>query len=149
MNYLNWDITFMLGLSAGARLADTEITFFHCCFLGMQPNGGMCMCTNKTFLYMDCSVRVSNELGASHPLVAKFSVLVVNANSVLISILFSAIVLIFKVGLSKLFTTDAEVIAAVSDLTPLLAISVFLNGIQPILSGNCAFTTGIILANLL
>ncbi|XP_034702792.1 protein DETOXIFICATION 41-like [Vitis riparia] len=99
MNYLNWDITFMLGLSAGA------------------------------------SVRISNELGAAHPLVAKFSVLVVNANSIIISIFFSAIVLIFKIGLSKLFTSDTEVINAVSKLTPLLAISVFLNGIQPILSG--------------
>lgn len=81
------------------------------------------------------SVRVSNELGASHPKVAKLSVLVVNTNSIIISIFFSAIILIFKVGLSKLFTNDAEVIEAVSNLTPLLAISVFLNGIQPILSG--------------
>ncbi|KAJ6399253.1 hypothetical protein OIU77_019907 [Salix suchowensis] len=72
MNYLNWDMEFMLGLSAST------------------------------------SVRVSNELGA---------------------------VLSFRVGLSKLFTSDVEVIEAVSDLTPLLAISVFLNGIQPILSG--------------
>ena len=31
----------------------------------------------------DCSVRVSNELGAAHPLVAKFSMLVVNANSII------------------------------------------------------------------
>lgn len=44
--------------------------------------------------------------------------------------------LIFKTELSKLFTSDSEVIQAVSDLTPLLAISVFLNGIQPILSGK-------------
>lgn len=85
---------------------------------------------------MDCSVRVSNELGAGHPRVAKFSVLVVNGTSILISIVFTIIVLVFKVGLSKLFTTDTEVIEAVSELTPLLAISVFLNGIQPILSGN-------------
>ncbi|TQD83110.1 hypothetical protein C1H46_031341 [Malus baccata] len=99
MNYLNWDMQFMLGLSAAA------------------------------------SVRVSNELGAGHPKVAKFSVFVVNGTSILISIVFSAIILIFRVGLSKLFTSDAEVIAAVSDLTSLLAISVFLNGIQPILSG--------------
>ncbi|XP_058195436.1 protein DETOXIFICATION 41-like [Rhododendron vialii] len=99
MNYLNWDMQFMLGLAAAA------------------------------------SVRVSNELGAGHPMVAKFSVVVVTATSVIISIIFSAIVLIFKVELSKLFTTDSEVIAAVSNLTPLLAISVFLNGIQPILSG--------------
>ncbi|XP_038717694.1 protein DETOXIFICATION 41-like isoform X2 [Tripterygium wilfordii] len=81
------------------------------------------------------SVRVSNELGAGHPRVAKLSVIVVTANSLIISIILSAIVGIFKVGLSKLFTSDAQVIAAVSKLTPLLAISVFLNGIQPILSG--------------
>lgn len=82
-----------------------------------------------------CSIRVSNELGAGHPKVTKFSVIVVNTNSILISIVFCAIVLIFRVGLSQLFTTDSEVIEAVSNLTPLLAISVFLNGIQPILSG--------------
>ncbi|KAJ8753445.1 hypothetical protein K2173_019844 [Erythroxylum novogranatense] len=99
MNYLNWDMQFMLGLSAAA------------------------------------SIRVSNELGAGHPRVAKCSVVVVNVTSIAISIIFSAIVLIFRVGLSKLFTDDSEVIEAVSDLTPLLAISVFLNGIQPILSG--------------
>ena len=45
----------------------------------------------------DCSVRVSNELGVAHPLVEKFSVLMVNANSIIISLFFSAIVLIFKV----------------------------------------------------
>ncbi|XWS30091.1 hypothetical protein CRYUN_Cryun24cG0088400 [Craigia yunnanensis] len=99
MNYLNWDMQFMLGLGAAA------------------------------------SIRVSNELGAGHPRVAKFSVFVVNGTSILISIVFSAIVLIFRVGLSQAFTSDSEIIEAVSDLTPLLAISVFLNGIQPILSG--------------
>ncbi|XP_004306280.1 PREDICTED: protein TRANSPARENT TESTA 12-like [Fragaria vesca subsp. vesca] len=99
MNYLNWDITFMLGLGAAA------------------------------------SVRVGNELGAGHPKVARFSVFVVNVTSVLISVIFSVIVLFLRVQLSKLFASDAEVIKAVSDLTPLLAISIFLNGIQPILSG--------------
>ncbi|XP_054798679.1 protein DETOXIFICATION 41-like [Prosopis cineraria] len=99
MNYLNWDMQFMLGLSAAA------------------------------------SIRVSNELGANHPRVAKFAVFVVTGTSILISIVFCAIVLIFRVGLSKLFTTDEEVIEEVSNLCSLLAISVFLNGIQPILSG--------------
>ncbi|CAI0461211.1 unnamed protein product [Linum tenue] len=99
MNYLNWDMQFMLGLSAAA------------------------------------SVRVSNELGGGHPNVARLAVGVVNFTSILISTLFSAVVLICRVGLSKLFTTDSQVIDAVSNLTPLLAISVFLNGIQPILSG--------------
>lgn len=35
----------------------------------------------------------------------------------------------------KLFTGDAHLIKAVPELKPLLAISVFSNGIQPILSG--------------
>ncbi|XP_043702003.1 protein DETOXIFICATION 41-like [Telopea speciosissima] len=99
MNYLNWDMQFMLGLSTGT------------------------------------SVRVGNELGAGNPKVARLSVIVVNATSILISIIFSAFVLICRTALSKAFTSDDEVITAVSDLTPLLAISVFLNGIQPILSG--------------
>ncbi|XVF60765.1 hypothetical protein PTKIN_Ptkin08bG0074800 [Pterospermum kingtungense] len=81
------------------------------------------------------SVRVSKELGSGHPRVAKFSMFVVSGTSILISIVLSAIVLIFRIGLSKAFTSDSEVLEAVSDLTPLLAISVFLNGFQPILSG--------------
>lgn len=84
----------------------------------------------------DYSVRVSNELGAGNPKVAKFSVLVVNATSILMSLFFGTIVLVFKVGLSKLFSTDSEVVEAVKDLAPLLALSVLLNGIQPILSGK-------------
>ncbi|XP_065880119.1 protein DETOXIFICATION 41-like [Euphorbia lathyris] len=99
MNYLNWDIEFMLGLAAAT------------------------------------SVRVSNELGAGHAKLAKFSVMVVNGTSIMISTILSVIVLVCRVGLSQLFTTDSEVIEAVSNLIPLLAISVFLNGIQPILSG--------------
>ncbi|KAF5732522.1 TT12-2 MATE transporter [Tripterygium wilfordii] len=99
MNYWNWTLQFMLGLSAAA------------------------------------SVRVSNELGAGRPRVAKFSVFVVTGTSILISIVFSAIILIFRVDLGKIFTSDEEVMAAVTSLSPLLAISVFLNGIQPILSG--------------
>ena len=87
---------------------------------------------------MNRSVRVGNELGARHAKVAKFSVMVVTGTSTVISIIFSAVVLSFRVGLSKLFTSDYQVIEAVSDLTPLLAISVFLNGIQPILSGQKA-----------
>lgn len=81
------------------------------------------------------SVRVSNELGAGNPRVAKLAVVVVNITTVLISLVLCVVVLVFRVGLTKAFTSDAEVIAAVYDLYPLLAVSIFLNGIQPILSG--------------
>lgn len=56
--------------------------------------------------------------------------------SILISILFGALVMIFRLALGELFSSDSEVLEAVYDLTPLLAISILLNGIQPILSGN-------------
>ncbi|KAF7815681.1 protein DETOXIFICATION 41-like [Senna tora] len=81
------------------------------------------------------SVRIGNELGAGHPRLARFAVIVVNSTSLVISIFLCAIILIFRVGLSKLFTSDATLIHAVSNLFPLLAISVLLNGIQPVLSG--------------
>lgn len=128
MNYLNWDMQVMLGLGAAARLVTVDrnnavhLNNFH------KKHA-------KNMSYA-CSVRISNELGAAHPRVAKFSVFIVNGNSILISVVLSAIILIFRVALSNLFTSDSEVIEAVSDLTPLLAISVLLNGIQPILSGS-------------
>ncbi|XP_031489757.1 protein DETOXIFICATION 41-like [Nymphaea colorata] len=99
MNYLNWDMMIMLGISAAA------------------------------------SVRVGNELGACHPKTARFAVVVVTATSVVVSVTLAALVLILKKQLSLAFTTTEEVIAAVSSLTPLLSLSVLLNGVQPILSG--------------
>ncbi|XP_031490634.1 protein DETOXIFICATION 41-like [Nymphaea colorata] len=99
MNYLNWDMQLMLGISAAA------------------------------------SVRVGNELGACHPKTARFSVVVVTATSVVVSVTLAALVLILKRQLSLAFTSTEEVIAAVTSLTPLLSLSVLLNGVQPILSG--------------
>ncbi|KAF3445043.1 hypothetical protein FNV43_RR14736 [Rhamnella rubrinervis] len=99
MNYLTWDICFMLGISTAA------------------------------------SIRVGNELGAGHPKVARFSVFVVTGTSTLISIVLTAIVLVLRIQLSELFSDDPDVISAVTNLAPLLAISVLLNGVQPILSG--------------
>lgn len=84
---------------------------------------------------------MSNELGAGNPRVAKLSVVVVNITTVLISLILCIVVLVFRVGLSKAFTSDKEVIVVVSDLFPLLAVSIFLNGIQPILSGKKTHTS--------
>ncbi|KAI4308152.1 hypothetical protein L6164_031256 [Bauhinia variegata] len=79
-------------------------------------------------MLLAASTRVGNELGAGHPKLAKLSVAVVNAASIIISIVLCAIILIFQVGLIKLYSTDSDVIEAASTLVPLLAISVFING---------------------
>lgn len=81
------------------------------------------------------SIRVGNELGAGHPKVVRFSVIVVVIVSVAFSFLATITVLILRYSLSTLYTSSATVIEAVISLMPLMAISIFLNGIQPILSG--------------
>ncbi|KAL2931483.1 Protein DETOXIFICATION 36 [Bienertia sinuspersici] len=82
------------------------------------------------------SVRVSNELGARHPKSASFSVVAVTVISFLLALVFAILVLIFRYELSYIFTGGTEVSEAVADLSPFLALSILLNGIQPVLSGN-------------
>ncbi|KAI4383261.1 hypothetical protein MLD38_009122 [Melastoma candidum] len=81
------------------------------------------------------SVRVSNELGAGNPKSAAFSVTIVTIISFIISIVAAILVLVSRDVLSYAFTGGERVAAAVSDLCPLLALTLLLNGIQPVLSG--------------
>ncbi|KAK4429792.1 protein DETOXIFICATION 29 [Sesamum alatum] len=81
------------------------------------------------------SVRVSNELGASHPRTAKFSVLVVVISAFVIGLLISMVLLIFYKQYPYLFSDSAEVIELVYELTPLLAFCIVVNNVQPALSG--------------
>ncbi|KAK1275991.1 Protein TRANSPARENT TESTA 12 [Acorus gramineus] len=81
------------------------------------------------------SVRVSNELGAGHPKAAKFSVLVTVSTSALIGLLFSIAVLIARTHLPDLFTNVPEVARETAKIAYLLGPTIFLNSIQPVLSG--------------
>ncbi|KAG1347350.1 protein DETOXIFICATION 40 [Cocos nucifera] len=80
-------------------------------------------------------VRVSNELGAGNPKSVEFSVVVVTALSFIISVMIAVVILCLRDYLSYIFTEGETVADAVSELTPLLAITLILNGIQPVLSG--------------
>lgn len=82
------------------------------------------------------SVRVSNELGAGHPKSAAFSVVVVNILSFIVSAICAVVVLALRNVISYAFTEGEVVAAAVSDLCPLLALTLLLNGVQPVLSGK-------------
>ncbi|CAL9135810.1 unnamed protein product [Musa textilis] len=81
------------------------------------------------------SVRVGNELGAGHPKSAEFSVVVVTMLSLIISLIVATIMLCLRHYISYAFTEGETVARAVSDLSPLLAATLILNGIQPVLSG--------------
>ncbi|XP_077220534.1 protein DETOXIFICATION 40-like isoform X3 [Tasmannia lanceolata] len=82
------------------------------------------------------SVRVSNELGAGNPKSAAFSVIVVNLSSLIIALIAAIIVLSNRHLISYVFTKGDTVANAVSELCPLLGLTLVLNGVQPVLSGE-------------
>ncbi|KAF3650835.1 putative aconitate hydratase, cytoplasmic-like isoform 1, partial [Capsicum annuum] len=97
------------------------------------------------------SVRVSNELGARHPKSAAFSVVVVTSWSFILSVIAAVIILALRHLISYAFTEGEVVAEAVSDLCPLLAFSLILNGIQPVLSGvavGCGWQTFVAYVNV-
>nr|GMD86041.1 protein DETOXIFICATION 40-like [Ipomoea batatas]GME21639.1 protein DETOXIFICATION 40-like [Ipomoea batatas] len=77
------------------------------------------------------SVRVSNELGAGHPKSASFSVIVVTLSSFIVAVVIGIAVILLRHRLSYAFTGGETIANAVSDLAPLLTVSILLNGIQP------------------
>lgn len=79
---------------------------------------------------------MSNELGAGNPKSAAFSVVVVTLVSFIISVIIALIILSLRHVISYGFTEGETVANAVSDLCPLLGITVVLNGVQPVLSGT-------------
>ncbi|KAK9936054.1 hypothetical protein M0R45_012917 [Rubus argutus] len=81
------------------------------------------------------SVRIGNELGAGHPKSASFAVVIVTSSSFIISVVCAIVVLALRHVISYAFTEGETVSDAVSNLSPYLAVSIILNGIQPVLSG--------------
>ncbi|XP_071721796.1 protein DETOXIFICATION 40-like [Rutidosis leptorrhynchoides] len=97
------------------------------------------------------SVRVSNELGAGNPKSASFSVIAVTSYSFIISFIAAVIIITLRNVVSYAFTDGEVVAAAVSDLCPLLALTLILNGIQPVLSGvavGCGWQTFVAYVNV-
>ncbi|KAJ7976474.1 Protein DETOXIFICATION [Quillaja saponaria] len=81
------------------------------------------------------SVRVSNELGRGSAKAAKFSIIVTVLTSFIIGFCLFLFFLFFRERLAYIFTEDKEVVKAIGDLSPLLAVSILLNSVQPVLSG--------------
>ncbi|OIV97873.1 hypothetical protein TanjilG_12630 [Lupinus angustifolius] len=80
-------------------------------------------------------VRIANELGAGNAKGAKFATLVAVANTVLVGFIFWLIIMVFNEKLALIFTSSSSVIQMVNELAILLAFTILLNCIQPVLSG--------------
>jgi len=78
---------------------------------------------------------VANELGKGSAKDAKFAVNMIVLTSFTIGFLLFLFFLFFRERLAYIFTTNKDVASAVGDLSPLLAVSILLNSVQPVLSG--------------
>nr|GMD71419.1 protein DETOXIFICATION 21-like [Ipomoea batatas] len=81
------------------------------------------------------SVRVANELGKGSAKAARFSINVVVLTSFAIGVVLFLFFLFLRGNLAYLFTDSHDVVEAVDQLSPLLAFSILLNSVQPVLSG--------------
>ncbi|KAG4200598.1 hypothetical protein ERO13_A05G222500v2 [Gossypium hirsutum] len=80
-------------------------------------------------------VRVANELGAGNAKGAKFATIVSVITSLAVGILFWLIIMAFHETLAMIFTSSSSVITMVNMYSTLLAFTIPLNCIQPVLSG--------------
>ncbi|CAN1264605.1 Protein DETOXIFICATION 34 [Linum perenne] len=88
------------------------------------------------------SVRVSNELGSGRPRGAKYAVYVIVFQSFLIGLLCMVAVLITKDYFSIIFTSSQDLQMTVSKLAFLLGITMVLNSVHPVISGNSSIAVG-------
>uniref|UniRef100_A0A7N0TB79 Protein DETOXIFICATION n=1 Tax=Kalanchoe fedtschenkoi TaxID=63787 RepID=A0A7N0TB79_KALFE len=98
------------------------------------------------------SVRVSNELGAGNHKSAKFSVIMVNLASFTLSVIAAIVFMGLRNVISYAFTDGEAVAQAVAELCPFLAVTIILNGVQPVLSGvavGCGWQTFVAYVNVI
>ncbi|WOH07036.1 hypothetical protein DCAR_0626465 [Daucus carota subsp. sativus] len=80
-------------------------------------------------------VRVANELGAGDGKGAQFATIVAVLHSTIIGLIFAILIMIFRVPLTMIFTSSPDILNATEKLTYLLAFTILLNSVQPVLSG--------------
>lgn len=83
---------------------------------------------------------MANELGAGNGKGAKFATIVSTTTSFLIGLFFSALALAFHDMIALVFSSSNAVIDAVDNISFLLAVTILLNGVQPVLSGTFWYT---------
>ena len=79
---------------------------------------------------------MANELGAGSGRGARFAIIVSITTSVVIALFFWCLILYFNGEIALLFTSSEVVLAAVHDLSVLLAFTILINSVQPVLSGK-------------
>lgn len=92
-------------------------------------------------------MRVANELGAGNGKGAKFATIVSVVTSSIIGLFFWMLIMIFHDKFGYIFSTSKPVLDEVSKLSLLLAFTILLNSVQPVLSG-ITLTINISISNI-
>jgi MATE family multidrug resistance protein len=80
-------------------------------------------------------VRVANELGAGNGKGARFATIVSVTQSLIIGLFFWVLIMLLHNQIAWIFSSSVAVLDAVNKLSLLLAFTVLLNSVQPVLSG--------------
>ncbi|XP_019185597.1 PREDICTED: protein DETOXIFICATION 27 isoform X2 [Ipomoea nil] len=126
----NWYYRILIVMTGNLENAKIAVDALSIC---MNINGWELMIPLGFFA--GTGVRVANELGAGNGKGAKFAAFVSVSHSMIIGLFFWLLILTFDNQLALIFSSSQIVLDAVHDLSFLLAFTVLLNSIQPILSG--------------
>ena len=83
-----------------------------------------------------CSTRISNELGAGNPQTARLSVIVAIVIAAIEPILVAIALFSCRHVFGYLFSNEKQVVNYIAEMIPLLCISVFMDSLQGVLSGQ-------------
>ncbi|PIN20913.1 putative membrane protein, predicted efflux pump [Handroanthus impetiginosus] len=125
-----WYNCILILLTGNLKNAEVEVDALSIC---LNINGWEMM-ISLGFLAA-ASVRVSNELGKGDSKAAKFAIVNIVLTSLAIGLVLFTFFLFFREHLAYIFTKDHRVAAEVAHLSPLLAFSLLMNSVQPVLSG--------------
>lgn len=126
----NWYYRILLLMTGQLENATVAVDALSVC---MTINGWEMMIPLAFFA--GTGVRVANELGAGKGKSAKFAMQVSVAQSTVIGFIFCILIMIFHRQIAYIFTTSPPVLEAVNDMSILLAVTILLNSVQPVLSG--------------
>ncbi|KAI9097917.1 hypothetical protein K1719_025688 [Acacia pycnantha] len=126
----NWYYRILILMTGHLKNATIAVDALSVC---MTINGWEMMIPFAFFA--GAGVRVANELGAGNGKAAKFAMEVSVAQSTVIGLFFCALIMGFHDQLAYMFTSSSDVLEAVDGMAFLLAVTILLNSVQPVLSG--------------
>uniref|UniRef100_A0A5B6YWY7 Protein DETOXIFICATION n=1 Tax=Davidia involucrata TaxID=16924 RepID=A0A5B6YWY7_DAVIN len=126
----NWYYRILILMTGNMNNAEVAVNALSIC---MTINGWEMMIPLAFFAAT--GVRVANELGAGNGKGAKFATMVAVMTSTVIGLFFWLLIMILHSELALIFSSSKPVLEAVNKLSVLLAFTILLNSIQPVLSG--------------